>query len=84
MTMRSLLLARLYAQRFLIQNDDASYKRVWKEFVQMEENLDKLIATLNEPKRLELAEQVRNDRRLYSQDKTMRLGIFLLAAQLYT
>ena len=66
MTMRSLLLARLYAQRFLIQNDDASYKRVWKEFVQMEENLDKLIATLNDPKRMELAERVRNDRRLYA------------------
>jgi len=66
MTMRNLLLARLYAQRFLIQNDDASYKRVWKEFVQMEENLDKLITTLNDPKRVELAERVRNDRRLYS------------------
>ena len=66
MTMRNLLLARLYAQRFLIQNDNASYKRVWKEFVQMEENLDKLIATLNDPKRMELAERVRSDRRVYA------------------
>ncbi len=65
MTMRNLLLARLYAGRFLIQNDNASYKRVGQEFIQMEENLDKLIATLNDPKRLELAERVRNDQRLY-------------------
>ncbi|MDH3990429.1 MAG: response regulator, partial [Gammaproteobacteria bacterium] len=66
MTMRNLLLARLYAARFLIQNDTASYKRVSQEFVLTEQNLDKLIATLNDPKRLELAELVRTDQRLYA------------------
>jgi signal transduction histidine kinase/DNA-binding response OmpR family regulator len=66
LTMRSLLLARIYATRFLIQNDDASYQRVWQEFILMEENLDQLVANLQEQQRLDAAESVRSDQRVYA------------------
>jgi signal transduction histidine kinase/DNA-binding response OmpR family regulator len=65
MTMRNLLLARLYAGRFLIQNDKASFQRVGKEFLEMQQNLDLLVSTLKHPERLELASKVRNDQRTY-------------------
>jgi len=65
MTMRSLLLARLYAGRFLIQNDKASFQRVGKEFLEMQQNLDSLVASLENPERLELATKVRDDQRRY-------------------
>jgi len=65
MTMRSLLLARLYAGRFLIQNDKASFQRVGKEFLEMQQNLDSLVASLKNPDRLELATKVRDDQRRY-------------------
>ena len=66
MTMRNLLLGRLYANRFLIQNDNASYKRVGLEFLQMQRNLDGLVTNLENPKRQELAAKVREDQREYA------------------
>ena len=65
MTMRSLLLARLYAARFLIQNDNASFQRVGREFLAMEQRLDELVASLEDPTRQELAAKVRDDQRVY-------------------
>jgi signal transduction histidine kinase len=66
MTMRNLLLARIYVARFLIQNDDASYQRVWQEFIQMQENLDLLVANLQDEERLGIAGTVRTDQRIYA------------------
>jgi len=66
MTMRNLLLARLYAARFLIQNDVESFQRVGREFLSMQQNLDALLNNLEDPKRLELAVKVRNDQRTYN------------------
>ena len=66
LTMRAMMLARLYANRFLIQNDDASYRRVLDEFLHMEESLDDLVGHLENPGRLELAARVRDDQRIYS------------------
>jgi len=59
-TLRSLMLARLYANRFLIQNDDASFQRVGKEFLRMEEDIDELFARLEDPERIARAEEVRD------------------------
>ena len=64
-TMRHLLLARLYAGRFLIQNDNASFQRVGLEFLGMQQNLDELVDNLDNPIRRELAAKVRDDQRLY-------------------
>jgi signal transduction histidine kinase/DNA-binding response OmpR family regulator len=66
MTMRNLMLARLYANRFLIQNDDASYRRVAEEFIGMQESLDELRSHLENPIRIELATKVRADQRVYA------------------
>jgi len=65
-TLRSLMLARLYANRFLIQNDASSYKRVGVEFVALEENIDELFARLEDPERIKVARQVRDDQRIYA------------------
>ena len=65
MTMRHLLLARLYANRFLIQNDNASFQRVTKEFIGMQQRLDELMDSLEDPTRQELAAKVRDDQRIY-------------------
>jgi CHASE3 domain sensor protein/HAMP domain-containing protein len=65
-TLRSLMLARLYANRFLIQNDDESYRRVIVEFVEMEANSDDLLASLQDPERRTRVSQLREDRRTYS------------------
>jgi signal transduction histidine kinase/CheY-like chemotaxis protein len=65
MTMRNLLLARLYAGRFLIQNDKTSFQRVGREFLSMQQNLDALLNNLEDPKRLELAGRVRDEQRMY-------------------
>jgi signal transduction histidine kinase/DNA-binding response OmpR family regulator len=66
MTMRNLMLARLYANRFLVQNDEASYRRVGNEFEEMEESLDALVASLENPERRTLAVKVRTDQRTYA------------------
>ncbi|MBD3856931.1 MAG: response regulator [Acidobacteria bacterium] len=65
-TLRSLMLARLYANRFLIQNDDASFRRVGVEFLKMEENIDQLFARLEDPERVERAMKVRDAQRVYA------------------
>ena len=65
-TLRSLMLARLYANRFLIQNDDASYRRVIVEFLGMEKNIDQLFARLENPQRVERATKVRDQQRVYA------------------
>jgi signal transduction histidine kinase len=65
-TLRSLMLARLYANRFLIQNDAASFQRVGVEFLKMEENIDELFARLENPDRKERATRVRDAQRSYA------------------
>ncbi len=57
--LRSLLLGRLYANRFLIKNDDASVDRAMREFRDMEINVERLLSELQDPKRRELADTVR-------------------------
>ena len=64
-TLRNLLLARVYATRFLVQNDENSYNRVGSEFQEMEKNLHGLIANVSDPARRELALSVRSDQQLY-------------------
>lgn len=59
LTLRSLMLGRLYANRFLIQNDDASVDRAMREFRDLELNLDHLMSQLDDPERLALAEKVK-------------------------
>ncbi len=58
-TLRSLLLGRLYANRFLIQNDDASVDRAMREFRDMELNVEHLFDELENPKRRALANEVK-------------------------
>ena len=65
LTLRSLMLARLYASRFLIQNDDASYQRVRKEFVEMETNEDQLMSVLDDPIQKKRVEKIKSDHRFY-------------------
>jgi CHASE3 domain sensor protein/HAMP domain-containing protein len=64
-TMRNLLLARLYAARFLIQNDEASYKRSLKEFAELNINRQSLIKELDNPHRQQLAQVVTENYRTY-------------------
>lgn len=66
MPMRNLLLARLYAGRFLIQNDQESFRRVTGEFLRTQQNLEALLNTLDDPKRLELAGKVGDEQRVYN------------------
>ena len=65
-TLRNLMLARLYANRFLIQNDDESYRRVVVEFVGMQESNDDLLLHLENPDRVEIANRVRDEQRIYA------------------
>ncbi len=58
-TLRSLLLGRLYANRYLIQNDNPSVDRALREFRDMELNVEKLLSELENPERRELADQVK-------------------------
>lgn len=50
-TLRNLLLARLYVFRFLDTNDDASYDRVMSELADFSNNADRLLASLEDPRR---------------------------------
>ncbi|RKY18969.1 MAG: hypothetical protein DRQ55_11900 [Planctomycetota bacterium] len=65
-TRLNLMLARLYANRFLVQNDDASYRRVVVEFAEMQQHIDALLDNLQDPSRSEAANKVRDDQRIYS------------------
>ncbi|MDJ0686351.1 MAG: methyl-accepting chemotaxis protein [Alphaproteobacteria bacterium] len=51
-----LLLARLYVQRFLIQNDTGSVERAASEFAAAFENFQRLRESLQNPVRIELAD----------------------------
>jgi len=66
LTLRNLLSAKIYATRFLIRNDSASYQRVAQEFTQMQENLDLLVANLQDEERLGIAGAVRTDQHIYA------------------
>ena len=65
MALRNLLLARLYAQRFLIQNDQASYERVLAEFKELEKSQAELEKSLENPRRRELAWSARRNYEAY-------------------
>jgi len=65
-TLRNVMLARLYANRFLIENDDASYRRAVIEFAELEKNIDRLLQSLESPERVEKATRVRNQQRVYA------------------
>ena len=65
MALRNLLLARLYAQRFLIQNDQASYERVLAEFKELEKSQASLEKSLENPRRRELAWSARRNYEAY-------------------
>lgn len=58
-TLRSLMLGRLYANRFLIENDDSSRARAIREFRDVEFNYLKLATELEDEKRNALAESVK-------------------------
>jgi len=55
---RSLLLMRLYATKFLVNNDRASYDRTLQEEAEMEKNEKILVESLDNPVRRQLAEEV--------------------------
>lgn len=58
-TLRNLLLGRLYANRFLIKNDDSSVDRAMREFRDMELSVEKLLDELENPERRLLVENVK-------------------------
>lgn len=53
--LRELLLARLYATKFLVSNEQAAYERVQKELSALNEEQNKLLKELQNPKRRKLA-----------------------------
>lgn len=65
MALRNLMLARLYAQRFLIQNDESSYERVLSEFTKLEKSHAVLEQSLENPGRRELARMARRNSETY-------------------
>ena len=58
LTLRNLLLARLYVIKFLVENDGASVARVRKELAAAKENRETLYGNLQNPERRGLAEEV--------------------------
>ena len=66
-TLRSLLLGRLYANRFLIDNDEPSRARAIREFRDLEINDLKLFELLENPERQKLAEAARDNQESYFQ-----------------
>jgi signal transduction histidine kinase len=64
-TLRSLLLGRLYANRFLIDNDESSRSRAIREFRDLELNDIKLAEQLENPERKNLAAKVRSSQVAY-------------------
>ncbi len=57
LAIRDLLLARLYVQKYLTSNDQASVEQVWKQFKSMESNLNSLSKELQNPEQSKLLEQ---------------------------
>ncbi|WP_299620728.1 methyl-accepting chemotaxis protein [Pelagibius sp.] len=58
MVLRNLLLARLYATKFLVDNQEDSYNRVKQEFTQLDERSGELLTSLQNPRRRQLAQSV--------------------------
>ena len=58
LTLRELLLARLYAAKYLITNEEAAYQRVNKEVASMTKSQHELLAVLQNPTRRKLASEV--------------------------
>lgn len=58
MVQRNLLLGRLYATKFLVDNKDESYQRVMKEFSELGDKSGDLLASLQNPTRRNLAKSV--------------------------
>ena len=65
MAMRNLLLARLYAMKFLDTNDPKAAERVKQEFGQMQQSLATLDKELQNPERRKLLEGVVEARNVY-------------------
>ena len=63
--LRNLLLARLYVVKFLVENDEASYKRVQQEFITMSTKAKELLDSLENPKRRALAAKVEEGVKVY-------------------
>ncbi|MCW9045905.1 MAG: bacteriohemerythrin [Alphaproteobacteria bacterium] len=57
-TLRNLLLGRLYVAKFLVENDQNSYQRVIKEMTAMTQNEKDLLANLQNPHRKQLAQEI--------------------------
>lgn len=55
---RNLLLMRLYATKFLVTNDKASYQRVLKESAEMARKQAEMLAELQNPVRRKLAQEI--------------------------
>ncbi|MCW8915896.1 MAG: methyl-accepting chemotaxis protein [Magnetovibrio sp.] len=66
LTLRNLLLARLYVVKFLVENDEASHIRVGKEMQAMDKNQETLLANLQNPKRRQLAEEIEKLHQVYT------------------
>ncbi len=66
LSMKHLLLARLYMAKFLDTNDNSAVERVQKEFGQMVKNLDVLDRELQNPKRRELLKKIQDAQVSYS------------------
>lgn len=56
--LRSLLLARLYANRFLVDNEEASSKRTNQELADFEKRAKEMLRELQNPRRINLATAV--------------------------
>ena len=63
--LRSLLLARLYVTRFLVDNDLKSATRVRSEFAAVTKQAGEMLAQLENPTRRALAQKVVSDQRTY-------------------
>ncbi|NVJ92668.1 MAG: HAMP domain-containing protein [Methylocystaceae bacterium] len=57
-TLRSLLLARLYTTKFLIDNNKTAYQRTQSEFAIMQKDVQELTSTLQNPDHLKLAQKI--------------------------
>jgi len=64
-TQKHLLLARLYVQKFLIQNDQPSLDRANQEFADMSKVLSDLLPRLQNPTRRQLTQDVIDGRQVY-------------------
>ncbi|MEO3429232.1 methyl-accepting chemotaxis protein [Pelagibius sp. CAU 1746] len=58
MVLRNLLLARLYATKFLVDNQESSYQRTTEELARLAELSGDLLASLQNPHRRQLAQSV--------------------------